>query len=398
MTPRQPTTTPWLTSSVCFLLALWFGGCSSQTPIPTDDPLIIAMSSISSTQGTALQGATGLQGQASKVEVFMRSNANDPSTAQIVTASVAPIPFSIPLGLPNVPTRIAVLDIPAGYVTQVRIEVDGLFAVFPDHQTPINLPGNALRITPNGTFPVTAGAESDMLVPLDPRAVVTPSCSALQFTLATTGFTGLIAQAVDVDPVVLSTSLNVRFSAATSKTTISTLVAGFNAGATVNWVQPSNLVNVSIPAGGLVSAAVSYFSALPGVVAVTVDRLQRTVGQPSLKTPPNDFPGTGLVYAPYYHQAVFEAHNITEGDSLPVIAILDTGANLANPDLALNVWINEGELPAAMQANGKPGSGADFDNDGIVTFRDLNMPGHDSFLAQFNIGKDQGDPAIVDAL
>ena len=41
--------------------------------------------------------------------------------------------------------------------------------------------------------------------------------------------------------------------------------------------------------------------------------------------------------------------------------------------------------------------GADFDGDGVVTFRDLNLPGHDAFLTSVGLGRAQGDAAIVDA-
>ena len=50
-------------------------------------------------------------------------------------------------------------------------------------------------------------------------------------------------------------------------------------------------------------------------------------------------------------------HNDHRGRSIPVIAILDSGADLAHPDLAMNIWINQGELPKAMQTGGTPGAG-----------------------------------------
>ena len=71
------------------------------------------------------------------------------------------------------------------------------------------------------------------------------------------------------------------------------------------------------------------------------------------------------------------------GDAKPIVGIIDdSGLKLDHPDVLLNVWINEGELPAGMRANGAPGTGADFDGDGVVTFRDLNIPGYDPFCGK----------------
>jgi subtilisin family serine protease len=100
---------------------------------------------------------------------------------------------------------------------------------------------------------------------------------------------------------------------------------------------------------------------------------------------------------PNYPRSGSAPHQITRGDSRPIVAIIDSGLKLDHPDMLLNVWINEGELPAGMRANGQAGAGADFDNDGVITFRDLNKPGHDSFFASFGITKSAGNPNFVDA-
>lgn len=54
---------------------------------------------------------------------------------------------------------------------------------------------------------------------------------------------------------------------------------------------------------------------------------------------------------------VLEAWGITRGSPATVVAILDTGLNLGEPDLIPNLWNNEGEIP---------GNGVDDDENGFV--------------------------------
>jgi len=49
-----------------------------------------------------------------------------------------------------------------------------------------------------------------------------------------------------------------------------------------------------------------------------------------------------------------------------------TGIDYTHPDLYANVWINQGEIPAAQKA--KILANYDYDHDGKITFRDLNSP------------------------
>jgi serine protease len=49
------------------------------------------------------------------------------------------------------------------------------------------------------------------------------------------------------------------------------------------------------------------------------------------------------------------------------VAVVDTGIDYTHPDLYLNVWLNPGEIPAAVRARL-----LDADGDGRITFRDLN--------------------------
>ncbi len=59
----------------------------------------------------------------------------------------------------------------------------------------------------------------------------------------------------------------------------------------------------------------------------------------------------------------------TTGHTAIIVASIDSGVDFAHPDLYLNIWINQGEIPATLR-NSVIESPLDGDN--IITFRDLN--------------------------
>ena len=65
------------------------------------------------------------------------------------------------------------------------------------------------------------------------------------------------------------------------------------------------------------------------------------------------------------------------GKSNVVVGNIDTGIDYTHPDLYLNVWLNQGELPTGMAL-------ADVNGDGLITFRDLNDAANASFVTDVN--------------
>jgi serine protease len=80
------------------------------------------------------------------------------------------------------------------------------------------------------------------------------------------------------------------------------------------------------------------------------------------------------------------AWDATRGSATVIAATIDTGADYTHQDLYANVWINQAEIPAAL--NGKI---HDTDRDGRVSFYDLNAPGNAGFV------KDNNSNGYIDA-
>lgn len=74
-----------------------------------------------------------------------------------------------------------------------------------------------------------------------------------------------------------------------------------------------------------------------------------------------------------------EGWDVTQSSARIVTAVVDSGFDYTHPDLYLNVWINQGELPTALRSGLR-----DTDADALITLRDLNQSINSTFVSDRN--------------
>jgi subtilisin family serine protease len=67
------------------------------------------------------------------------------------------------------------------------------------------------------------------------------------------------------------------------------------------------------------------------------------------------------------------------GSMTSVVGVIDTGIDYTHPDLYLNIWLNQREIPTTFRARLN-----DIDTDGLITFRDLNGAANASYVMDYN--------------
>ena len=129
-------------------------------------------------------------------------------------------------------------------------------------------------------------------------------------------------------------------------------------------------------------ALVDTLSTLPGVASVEMNHALglQAVANDSLFVSGNMWGMYGDLSAPangFGSQAAEAWAAGNTGKSTIVIGDVDSGLEYTHPDLNLNVWLNQGELPKTLAL-------VDLDHDGLITFRDLNQSANAAFVADRN--------------
>ena len=336
---------------------------------------------------TKVEGLDRISVVSDKIDVIRRTKKLDKETEERVNVFDREKSFTIGFGDEHIPQVFAVLEVPIPkgknevYLSQIRFVHKSSSARLFGEWTPIKVPSGqetGLKIIPADEIPFTVkknsvtrvlvGFDPDEQIIHNPQEIFKPVLRGEEVEVASVLY--------PIDPH----HLVVLLEPGHFRSELEALNASLGAGATI--VKRNRLLSrmfvVETPQDvSLADARQHYFSS--GIVRTALPKGGYTIAKPQVF--PDDFDtrqfplhntGSTSTYDPGADEDVDvdapEAWALMDGFSTDVVvAVLDTGLQLDHPDLAKNIYINEGEIPRQFRT----ANGGDMDSDGIITISDL---------------------------
>ena len=363
------------------VLALSFVGGSCSGDPPGAGYLVIEAAT-PDLVGTPLAKLGSVTAHAQRLDVVHRSNCSDPNTEKVITVDSTPGTIVLNAGRPNVPALLSPqVAVPQGCITQIRMITDSI-EVSLDGKTETakapSGPQTGLKVVPiNESKPFTVDKDKTtvVLVHYDPNESLIFNKG--QGVIEKPVLRGEQVEAefgigVILDEVVLT------FDDTATQNDIQTLIG--SAGDQIQTQWPRKYVTVKLPNTALLHDRIAFYTGKPHVNSVLPNSFVELQGpNPFPMGTPNDplyqdAPPTGIETVNLDAVHALNAWRVTTGSTGPpptdiVTGIVDNGYDLLHQDLLDNIWINEGEIPAAIKLLIK-----DIDGDNHTTFRDLNDP------------------------
>ena len=328
-------------------------------------------------QAVEVEGLTSLSVKGVRTDVVL----SDEEYGEERLVTVGPDPLSVNLvGLADrIPTLVGMYEVPAGYVHQIRFITDEAMVAIDGETFSVKIPSGpqtGVKVVPENEVPfhIVEDDVKHIAILFDPD----------QYLLHNQGIgyhLKPVVPAMEIEepelPNYVPGRLIVRFEEDTPMDEVENLCSGLcsddDACASVfKSLRLHDAYLFALPDGVSVSEGFNYFRLEKPPVSFVLPQYL-VFGQATEITPVQ--PGEMADINQWNMESINapEAWAVTKGNSQISVGILDTGIDLDNEDLYLNVWINEKELPhdlVEIQPSGF--KRADFDKDGVITFYDLN--------------------------
>lgn len=316
-----------------------------------------------------------------RIEVVHRTDPADPATERLLTIDTESRAVGVPL-IKDTVEQVAIIPVPAGAVSQIRFVTSGVTLVVDGLGQSVKLPSGeqtGLKINAPAGLPFVVHKKEATLVEaqFDPNRQLNHN-KGQGFMLKPTLEAITVVQNREQPTGIVPDRVQVKFAPGTSRAAIDAAIAA--KAATIFQEGPALffILNLSYPT--TIAETLEYLNGRPDVLFALPDFYLIDRQAPPEISAPNDpawvsaqrfvystsgggtSPGVGGLNAWF----------VTQGSHEVVVAVIELGFDIDHPDIMDNVFLNEGELPANFVADVGGRKAADCNEDGLVTFGDLN--------------------------